>query len=253
MNRLATIRRFLLGKPKNLTQTFDYFKPKGLNPLPKLKAENLNGPRAALGRFLQNETKIRQQLVLASANSMLSQHLSRKLHNSEKPIYLYQKRQMFATKSPASSSPNPNPSGGGSPAPVTSPGRENQTKNPDDGQKGDSRVRANRYETERQALDGLISRGYKLQFRITNDGNLRAHDGDKELSKSYTADQVQADEFHRFEGASNPSDMVIIYALSTDDKLKGTLHVPFGAGQENEHTGDFVRQLNLKARAKQQH
>jgi len=246
MNRLASVRCFLVGNPRKSIKSSEVSKPVIANPLIRVKPQLMASQRTVTGRLLKNMAQQRQQNLIATATKQTqSQLASHSQQSLDKPFYNTLRRQMFATQSNSMNKTSPSQA-----APVTSPNNDNQTKNPSEGQKGDVRTRANRYETEVQALEGLAKDGYKLQFRINNDGKLKVHDGEKEVEGNYSVDQVDVVEFHRFEGASNPSDMSIIYALKTNDGKKGTLHVPFGSGQENEHTGDFVRQLNLKQQSK---
>lgn len=74
------------------------------------------------------------------------------------------------------------------------------------------------------AVNGLMKRGYTENLSL--DGEMVS---DKDEKVRMTADDFEIDEFYRFEGESNPSDMSIVYAVSSDKyKLKGVLINAFG-------------------------
>jgi hypothetical protein len=82
------------------------------------------------------------------------------------------------------------------------------------------------YETLVDATNDLLQRGYTA--------NLSFEDGtdsiqDKSQNIQLTADDFEVDEFYRFEGPSNPSDMSIVYAInSAKYNLKGVLVDAYG-------------------------
>jgi len=82
----------------------------------------------------------------------------------------------------------------------------------------------NQYDTLVQATKALRDRGYASEFHFTNNGLVH-----KENEKKYDENNVEIVEYHRFEGASNPSDMSIIYALESKDGTKGVIIAPYGA------------------------
>jgi hypothetical protein len=93
------------------------------------------------------------------------------------------------------------------------------------------------YTTLSEAINDLKKRGY------TEDFNLQPH------CLKCTSRNVQVhpehfavDEFHRFEGASNPDDNSIVFAISSDDGLKGTLVDAYGMYSENL-TEPMIRKL----------
>ena len=80
------------------------------------------------------------------------------------------------------------------------------------------------YDTVVEALNGLKSRGYVIDFNLDKD-------------KIICSDQIhclgtedfEIVETHRFEGATNPSDEDVVYAVESKDRLiKGTLSSAFG-------------------------
>ena len=66
------------------------------------------------------------------------------------------------------------------------------------------------YETLVDATNDLMKRGYTANLSIEGDTV-----DDKSQNIQMTADEFSIDEFYRFEGASNPSDMSIVYAVNS--------------------------------------
>jgi hypothetical protein len=96
------------------------------------------------------------------------------------------------------------------------------------------------YSSLSEAVNDLKRRGYKEDFNIKPHclecatQNLQLH-----------PEQFSVDEFHRFEGMSNPDDNSIVYAISSDQGLKGTLVDAYGVYSENM-TEAMVRKLAVK-------
>ena len=84
------------------------------------------------------------------------------------------------------------------------------------------------YDTLSEAVNGLKARGYTEDFNLKETclecapRNLQLH-----------PEHFTVDEFHRFEGASNPDDNSIVYAISSNDGLKGVLVDAYGMYSEN--------------------
>lgn len=75
-----------------------------------------------------------------------------------------------------------------------------------------------------EATNDLMKRGYTENLSLEGD---TVDDKDKKIQM--TPDDFEIDEFHRFEGASNPSDMSIVYAVTSRKyNLKGVLINAFG-------------------------
>ncbi len=86
------------------------------------------------------------------------------------------------------------------------------------------------YETLLDALNDLIARGYTEDFNVDQD-MMQCREKDIKM----TVDEFEIDEFYRFEGASNPSDMSILYGISSDVyHIKGTLVSAFGTYSSNQ-------------------
>jgi hypothetical protein len=75
-----------------------------------------------------------------------------------------------------------------------------------------------------EATNDLMKRGYTENLSLEGDTV-----DDKEKNIHMAPDDFEIDEFHRFEGASNPSDMSIVYAVTSRKyNLKGVLINAFG-------------------------
>jgi hypothetical protein len=74
------------------------------------------------------------------------------------------------------------------------------------------------------ATNDLMKRGYTANLSLEGDTI-----DDKAQNIHMKADDFVIDEFYRFEGPSNPSDMSIVYAVTSDKyNLKGVLINAFG-------------------------
>ncbi|QQL51362.1 phosphoribosylpyrophosphate synthetase [Mucilaginibacter ginkgonis] len=82
------------------------------------------------------------------------------------------------------------------------------------------------YETLVDATNDLLQRGYTANLSFEDDSDKIQ---DKSQNIELGADDFEVDEFYRFEGPSNPSDMSIVYAISSQRyNLKGTLVDAYG-------------------------
>src|ERR1700692_2782019 len=80
------------------------------------------------------------------------------------------------------------------------------------------------YENLVDATNDLYKRGYTANLSLEGDTI-----ADKERDVHMGADDCGIDEFYRFEGASNPSDTSIVYAISSSRfQLKGVLVNAYG-------------------------
>src|SRR6202012_1340216 len=85
------------------------------------------------------------------------------------------------------------------------------------------------YETLVDATNDLLKRGYTANLSLEGDTI-----DDKDQNIHMTADDFEIDEFYRFEGESNPSDMSIVYAInSPKNNLKGVLVDAYGTYSED--------------------
>jgi len=80
-----------------------------------------------------------------------------------------------------------------------------------------------------EATNDLMKRGYTENLSLEGD---TIDDKDKDIHM--TADDIEIDEFYRFEGPSNPSDMSIVYAVTSKKyDIKGVLINAFGTYANN--------------------
>ena len=80
-----------------------------------------------------------------------------------------------------------------------------------------------------EATNDLMKRGYTENLSLEGDTI-----DDKQKNIKMTAEDFVIDEFYRFEGSSNPDDMSIIYAVTSDKyHLKGVLINAFGTYANN--------------------
>ncbi len=80
-----------------------------------------------------------------------------------------------------------------------------------------------------EATNDLMKRGYTENLSLEGDTI-----GDKEKNIHMTAEDFQIDEFYRFEGLSNPDDMSIVYAVTSDKyHIKGVLINAYGTYANN--------------------
>jgi hypothetical protein len=86
----------------------------------------------------------------------------------------------------------------------------------------------------------LEENGYTEQFRVEK--KLLHSTTDKK--KKYKPSDVNAVNFYRFEGPSNPDDMSILYAIETADGTKGTLIDAYGV-YSDEATGAFMQDVDI--------
>jgi len=96
------------------------------------------------------------------------------------------------------------------------------------------------YDTVTQALTGLKQRGFTIDFNIAFD-QLKCIDTDICLLPS----QFEITEYYRFEGASNPSDQEVVYAVvSKDGTIKGALVSAFGI-YSDEIDDELLQKLTI--------
>ena len=95
------------------------------------------------------------------------------------------------------------------------------------------------FDTLVEALNSLKKEGYKYDFNLLDNG-LHC----KELSLSVDTSEFQVEEIHRFEGDSNPDDSSILYVLSTNNGVKGTLLDAYGT-YSGEISPDLLAKLKI--------
>lgn len=80
-----------------------------------------------------------------------------------------------------------------------------------------------------EALKGLRNRGFTTNFAFLHHAFCAVETG-----RTFRADELSIREHHRFEGASDPDDSSIVYAIETDDGLRGTIVDAYGIYANSE-------------------
>lgn len=88
--------------------------------------------------------------------------------------------------------------------------------------------RMHQYDTLSEALQGLRERGYTEDFNLAATC-IRCKSRELQLNP----EDFIIDEFHRYEGPSNPSDNSIVYAIRSRDGIKGVLVDAYGVYADN--------------------
>lgn len=99
------------------------------------------------------------------------------------------------------------------------------------------------FDSEAPALRDLARRGYCHNYNLTG-----AQLTDSSLDLRLHPGRFQVQEVHRFEGASNPDDMSVIYAIVSDSGVKGVLVDAYGSYADGQAT-ELMRPLALALRA----
>jgi len=79
-------------------------------------------------------------------------------------------------------------------------------------------------QTLSECINKLVIDGYDVDFKIDEKGKLYS----PRKEKSYGPEKVHIVNFFRFEGASDPDESAILYAIETDGGEKGTLTDAYG-------------------------
>lgn len=90
------------------------------------------------------------------------------------------------------------------------------------------------------AIEGLKKRGYTANFEFL-DQTFR----DVESGRTFRADELTIVEHYRFEGASDPDDMSVVYAIESNDGLKGVIADAFGL-YANADLGGFLERVKIR-------
>jgi hypothetical protein len=86
-------------------------------------------------------------------------------------------------------------------------------------------------------LDDIIKKGFTDNFKLSGSSLICLDNG-----KNYSPEQISVVNFYRFEGASDPDDMSIIFVIETEDGRKGTLVDAYGFYADRE-IGNFMRKV----------
>src|SRR5688572_3771308 len=87
-----------------------------------------------------------------------------------------------------------------------------------------------------ESLEYLRKKGFTKEFKIEQH-TLHAID---DTSKTYSPEQLKIVYHFRFEGDSDPGDMTALYAIETNDGVKGTLIDAFGT-YSSQKVSEFLR------------
>jgi hypothetical protein len=95
-------------------------------------------------------------------------------------------------------------------------------------------------DTLSEALARLEARGFRESFRAEG-GKLRALQADRTFAPS----ELVVEHVYRFEGASNPDDMAIVFALrSAAGDVRGTFTTEYGAMLSDPEAAEVMRELS---------
>jgi hypothetical protein len=83
----------------------------------------------------------------------------------------------------------------------------------------------------------LNKEGFTSDFKVT-DGRLCVMGAER----TYAPEEVQIVDFYRFEGQSDPDDMSILYAITTNDGVKGTISNSYGTYADSK-VDEFLKQV----------
>jgi hypothetical protein len=93
------------------------------------------------------------------------------------------------------------------------------------------------YDTVSEALNGLKNRGYNLDFNLQE--NCLICNG-----TTYTINDFEIVEIHRFEGNTDPADEAVVYAIESNTGLKGVLVSGYGVSAEGM-SAEMARKLSV--------
>jgi hypothetical protein len=93
------------------------------------------------------------------------------------------------------------------------------------------------YDTVTEALNGLKSRGFDLDFNLYE--NCLVCHGEK-----FDVRDFEIVETHRFEGDTDPSDEAVVYAIQSLKGLKGVLVNGYGISADGMNA-DIIKRLRI--------
>ncbi|GAB3568269.1 hypothetical protein GCM10027578_20660 [Spirosoma luteolum] len=98
------------------------------------------------------------------------------------------------------------------------------------------------YDTLTQAMEALHSKGYTHEFAPNKDF-LEEKSTDTKLK----GDEFMVEEFHRFEGTSDPGDEMTLYAITASNGMKGVFVSAQGT-YSNEVSPELMAKFNVGER-----
>ena len=94
------------------------------------------------------------------------------------------------------------------------------------------------YDTVTEAIKQLKAKGFNLDLNLKENQFLAGEN-------SYPADDFEIVDLYRYEGASDPGDEAIVYALASSSGLKGIFVSGYGASAD-EASEETLKQLHYK-------
>lgn len=98
------------------------------------------------------------------------------------------------------------------------------------------------FETLTEAMEDLHSRGYTHEFAPKGDFLI-----EKSTDTKLRGEEFMVEEFHRFEGTSDPGDEMTLYAITTANGMKGVFVSPQGT-YSNEVSPELMAKFNVAER-----
>lgn len=95
-----------------------------------------------------------------------------------------------------------------------------------------------------ERLEELKERGYTYDFNLTAH-SLELHKDDG-IRLNLSPEDFNIVEVYRFEGMSNPSDTSILYAIESNDGLKGTLVSSYGV-YADAMSNEMIKKLDTRS------
>jgi hypothetical protein len=97
-----------------------------------------------------------------------------------------------------------------------------------------------RYTNMLEAMQELKKRGFTANFEFLNQ-EFR----DVDSGRTFKANELTIVEHYRFEGASDPDDMSVVYAIESTDGPRGIIADAFGV-YANPDLGGFLEKVNIR-------
>ena len=96
------------------------------------------------------------------------------------------------------------------------------------------------YTSMAEAIQELQARGFTANFEF-----LGTAFRDVESGRTFEAEHLTIVEHYRFEGASDPDDLAVVYAIASDDGTQGIIADAFGV-YANPQLGGFLNNVRIR-------
>jgi hypothetical protein len=96
------------------------------------------------------------------------------------------------------------------------------------------------YSSVQDAIQGLKDRGFTVDLEFQGEAVHAMHSGTR-----FTPEEMTIVEHHRFEGASDPDDMAVVYAIECQDGTRGTLVDAFGVYADSG-LAEFLKNVRMR-------